>query len=47
MIPQDALQIQGSAGQITLGIVIKLYFPLGDSELVVVVSMVNQPSRQR
>lgn len=44
MIPQDALQIQVSAGQITLRIVVKLYFSLGDNELVVA-SRVNQPSR--
>lgn len=44
--PWDALQIQGSAGQLTLGIVTKLYFPLGDRGLTVA-SMVNETAGQR
>lgn len=44
MIPRDALQIRGSARQITLGIVTKVYFPLGDSDLTTA-SRVNQAGR--
>lgn len=43
-IPWDALQIQGSVGQLTLGIITKLCLFLGDSGLTVT-SRVNQTGR--
>lgn len=44
MIPWDALQIQGSVGQLTLGIITKLCLSLGDSGLTIA-SRVNQTGR--
>lgn len=46
MIPWGALHIQDSARQITLGIVTKLYFPLGDGDLTVAIR-VNQEGRTK
>lgn len=44
MIPWDAVQIQDSVGQLTLGIITKLCLFLGDSGLTVT-SRVNQTGR--
>lgn len=45
-IPWDALQIQGSAGQLGLGIVTELHFPLGGSGLTAASRLTRQEEQR-